>query len=256
MSLRHWAIAATLAIGSAAITFAIWVDVEGGEGTLAVGRLFFHLNDTDSNLSIHADIDGEAWQKVTIEAPVERKIAIVDVRGRLQQQGITKLAFESAAPGLDELSPEEFFFRFPEGLYEIEGITFAGKELEKEVQVTHVLPAPASNVLISGHNAPQNCNKAPIPKVAEPIDITWDPVTRSHPEIGKPGSINIVSYEVAIERITPAAPIMTVNLPATVTQLEIPSDLMMSGEMFKFQLLAKDIGGNETGTESCFVVST
>ena len=63
-------------------------------------------------------------------------------RGACGRQGLTEIFFESAEPTFDELSPEEFFRRFPEGDYEIEGITLEGEELESEVELTHVMPAP------------------------------------------------------------------------------------------------------------------
>ena len=45
----------------------------------------------------------------------------VRVKGRLQKQGLTEFFFESAEPTFDELEPADFFKRFPEGEYEIEG---------------------------------------------------------------------------------------------------------------------------------------
>ena len=39
-----------------------------------------------------------------------------------------------------------------------------------------------------------------------------------------------------------------------VTELEIPEDLLASGDEIKFQILATDLGGNETSSESCFRV--
>lgn len=41
--------------------------------------------------------------------------------------------------------PEQLFRRFPAGTYEIEGETLEGDELESQVELTHVMPAPAAN---------------------------------------------------------------------------------------------------------------
>jgi hypothetical protein len=77
--------------------------------------LFFELNDTDGDLGIHAFIDGDAWKTLEIEGPNEREMLEIQVIGRLRRQGLTELFFESAEPSFDELSPKQFFLRFPEG---------------------------------------------------------------------------------------------------------------------------------------------
>ena len=165
------------------------------------------------------------------------------------------MAFESAEPGFDELTPEEFFLRFPEGEYEIEGTTLEGDELENTVEITHVMPAPIDNIFISGQAGPEDCEMDPVPAIAGPVIISWDPVTQSHPEIGAPGLVEITGYEIAVERTNPAAElVMTVNLPSSETELEIPAGFIALGEEFKFQILARDADSNETGTESCFTV--
>ncbi len=105
-------------------------------------NIFFELNDTDGDLGIHALIDGDAWKKLEIEDPKERTLLNVRVKGQLKKQGLTEFFFESAEPIFDELSPEDFFKRFPAGIYEIEGETIDGEELESEVEVTRVMPAP------------------------------------------------------------------------------------------------------------------
>ena len=96
------------------------------------GRLFFELNDTDGDLGIHGKIDGDEWKKLRIEDPNERRMLNVRVRGRLKRQGLTEFFFESAEPTFDELDPEKFFRRFPEGEYDIEGYTLDWEEKESE----------------------------------------------------------------------------------------------------------------------------
>ncbi|MCP4984459.1 MAG: hypothetical protein GY935_28645, partial [Gammaproteobacteria bacterium] len=109
-------------------------------------RLFFELNDTDGDLGIHGKIDGDEWKYLEIEDPRDRKMLNVWVRGRLRRQGLTELFFESAEPTFDELDPETFFRRFPEGEYDIEGMTLDGEERESEVYLSHVIPAAPDNV--------------------------------------------------------------------------------------------------------------
>jgi hypothetical protein len=179
----------------------------------------------------------------------------IHVNGRLRKQGLTEIFFESAEPSFDELSPEEFFLRFPEGKYEIEGITLEGKELESTVRLTHVLPAPPGNIMISGTAAAENCDADPLPSVREPVIIRWDPVTQSHPEIGRTGEmIEVVKYQLVVEREEPTLLVFSVDLPPDVTSVEVPASFIALGEEFKFEILVREKSGNQTAIESCFVV--
>ena len=45
------------------------------------------------------------------------------LRNGLRRQGLSEFFFESDEPGFDELSPAAFLRRFPQGIYDIEGIT-------------------------------------------------------------------------------------------------------------------------------------
>jgi hypothetical protein len=217
-------------------------------------NIFFELNNTDGDLGIHALIDGDAWKKLEIEDPNERRMLDVKVRGRLRRQGLTEFFFESAEPTFDELDPEDFFRRFPEGEYEIEGLTLEGEELESEVELSHVLPAPPGNVMVSGVEAAEDCDDEPLPSVAPPVVISWDPVTESHPDLGKAGAIEVVKYEVVVEREEPTKLVLSVDLPPEATSFEIPEDFtdLDEGEGFKFEILVREASGNQTAIESCF----
>ena len=114
----------------------------------AVAEVFFELNNTDGDLGIHSLIDGDPWKRLSIEGADERRLLNIGVRGRLRRQGLTELFFESAEPPFDELPPARFFRRFPEGTYEIEGVTLEGLELESETMVTHAMPAPPAPTVV------------------------------------------------------------------------------------------------------------
>ena len=217
-----------------------------------VARIFFELNNTDGDLGIHAEIDGEEWKSLKIEDPNERNILKVKVRGRLRKQGLTEFFFESAEPTFDELSPEQFFTRFPEGTYEVEALTLDGDEMESEVYVSHVMPAPVSNVSISGEYAAVDCD-TDLPTVSTPVTISWDPVTTSHPDLGAEGEVNIQYYEVVVE-IDDTPYKTTTIVPPEVLSLQIPEDLTSLSDEFKFEILARSENGNKTAVESCFLV--
>jgi hypothetical protein len=223
------------------------------ETPFSVADIFFELNDTDGDLGIHALIDGEPWRQLELESPDGREKLRVTASGTLRYHGLTELFFESAEPPFDELPPRVFFRRFPEGKWEISGITIDERELESTDTLRHVLPAPPEGVTLSGVEAAEDCDVVPLPSVAEPVVIAWDPVTKSHPELGKTGSIKVVRYQVVIEREEPPLT-FSVELPPDVTEFEVPEGLTDSGDEIKFEILVRETTGNQTAIESCFEV--
>ena len=205
-------------------------------------------------MGIHGLVDGDEWKKLEIEDPFERTMLDIQVTGRLRRQGLTEVFFESAEPTFDELAPEQFFRRFPEGEYEISGVTLGGDELESVVVLSHVMPAPAPNLTVSGIPAAENCDADPLPSVSAPVTIGWDPVTQSHPTIGKSGAVEVVKYQLVVEREEPSLLVLSVDLPPEVTEFEIPSEFTELGDEFKFEIVVRSASGNQTATESCFEI--
>jgi hypothetical protein len=174
------------------------------------------------------------------------------VTGRLARQGLTELFFESGEPGFDELPPEGFFARFPEGEYEMEGLSLEGEVLEGEDVLSHVMPAPAEPT-VSGVDLPDGCDGPPV-AVSEPIVIEWDAVETSHPEIGKTGSIQIQFYQVIVEKTGSSPLAFTVDLPPDVREVELPEGLTASGDELKVEVLVRLDDGNSTAVEGCVIV--
>jgi hypothetical protein len=238
-------------------------DVDDEEIPFDEAMLFFELNDTDGDLGIHAKIDGDAWKELEIEDPRGREILDIRVKGRLRRQGLTEIAFESAEPPFESDDPDEetlppwkFFRRFPEGEYEIEGETLDGEELENEVYVSHVMPAPPDGIMLSTDSgvfkAAEDCDDEPLPVVSGDVTISWAPVTESHPEIGKAGDVEVVKYEVVVEREEPTLLIFSVELPPDVTEVTVPEAFIELADEFKFEILVQTTTGNRTAVESCF----
>lgn len=231
---------------------------DGDEIPFSEAVVLAELNNTDGDLGFHASIDGDAWRLLEIEDPGGRVILRIRGRSRLRLQGLTQLFFESAEPNFDEFTPEEFFARFPEGDYEVSGISTEGDELESVAEFTHLLAAPADGITVSSVPVDPDlvdCDEGPVPLVSEPVVISWDPITQSHPEIGRTGEpVEIAIYQLVVERLEPTALIYSVDLPQTQTTLEIPSDFTALGEAFKFEILAREISGNQTAIESCFEI--
>ena len=217
-------------------------------GAFDEAGLFFELNNTDGDLGIHAEIDGEDWKRLVIKAPNRRRELLeVRTRGRLREQGLTELRFESAEPTFDELSPEEFFERFPEGSYEIKGRTLEGDTLVSEVEITHVMPAPP--IFTEPPFAP--CD-APV-VVAPPVTIDWEPVATSHPGLGTPGAVVVDRYEVAIERADLGLELF-MQLTPDITSFPVPALFTDAPGVVKYEVLVKATAGNRTAEEGCFEI--
>ena len=250
----------------------VWA--EDDENEFEVAELFFELNNTDGDLGIHALVDGGPWKKLEIEDPRDRDMLNIYVKGRLRRQGLTEIFFESAEPTFDELPPARFFRRFPEGTYEIEGITLEGEELENEVELTHLMPAPADGITLY-EDGPEivledvDCeDDTTIPEVPgdEDVTISWDPVTHSHTELGRTNEpVEIVNYEVVVEVEWDVddeefVSVFSIILPPGQTSVTIPQELIdlgleeADGE-FKYEVLAREVSYNQTAVESCFVLS-
>ena len=245
-----WAIAILMVLAQAA-----WADDDDDEIPFDEAFIFFELNNTDGDLGIHAKIDGDGWKMLEIEDPNERRMLKIRVSGRLRRQGLTEIFMESAEPTFDELDPEVFFARFPEGTYEIEGRTLEGEELESETEITHLLPAapqPAVNTI----PFVEDCDEGVIPTFnrAMPVTITWAHVTMSHEELGRTGEpIVRHNYEVVVE-IDETPWVAHAVLPPDATSYQVPEEILALGDEIKYELLVREESFNQTATESCFAV--
>lgn len=255
---------------------AAWADDEEDEIPFAVADVYAELNDTDGDLGFHALVDGEPWKKLEIENPDGRKLLKVNVKGRLRRQGLTELFFESAEPPFDELTPEEFFHRFPEGDYEIEGKTLEGDELESVDLFRHVMPAQPGlqgdgSVMFEVGDAIDTVIKEkcdvddpaydPTEVSGDTITIAWGPVETSHPTIGAAGDVVVALYQVVVSAELEVdgkdfESVFSVDLPPTVTSMTVPAEFIALSDEFKYEVLVKEAtGGNQTAVESCFVIA-
>ena len=230
--------------------------------------LFFELNDTDGDLGLQGFVDGEAWKSLEIAGPEseneedeEPVLMSIWLRNALRRQGLTEFSFESEEPGFDELTPAQFFRRFPPGIYEIEGTTLEGDEVEAEIKLSHVMAAPPRNITVNGKPQAPNCDSEELPEVSGPVTINWAPVTQSHPTIGRPNvDVTVQQYqfvgEVEREDRVPEEIVFSVDLPRSVTQFTLPTEftsLSLDGEV-KYEIITQLTNGNLTAVESCFEI--
>jgi hypothetical protein len=94
--------------------------------------------------------------------------------------------------------------------------------------------------------------------VSPPVTINWDPVTMSHPTIGKPNvAVTVMQYqfvcEIEREGRTPEEIVFSVDLPRGRTQFTCPAEFtsLSDGEV-KYEIITKLGNNNQTAIESCF----
>lgn len=248
-----------LALSMAPIGIAWAADQDGNETPFDEAELYFELNDSDGDLGIHSSVDGGAWKNLEIEGPKGRRILSLRPVRNLAKQGLTQLFFESAEPTFDELAPADFFARFPEGEYEFSARNLEGGEFESTTELTQVMPDSAKNVSVNGQlipTDPEVCEADQGPTVNSPVTVTWDPVTTSHPTLGRQEpNIEIVQYEAFVERVEPVNLTFGINLLPTQTAIDVPQQLIDQGNVFKLEIIAREASGNQTAFETCFNVA-
>jgi len=228
--------------------------------------IFFELNNTDGDLGIHGKVDGGPWTKIWLKDSTHRQLMNVTARGRLRQQGVTELFFESAEPIFEDLPPADFFNRFPEGTYKIYGISEDRNLLVGKSLVTHVMPAPPEPT-VNGESMALQCDDEEedydATPVSAPVTITWSDVTMSHPDadgggagVQPPVGVEIVNYEVVVEVETEDGfeAIFSSILKPGVTEITIPEEFTALGDTVKYEVLAREKSFNQTAVESCFVI--
>jgi hypothetical protein len=87
------------------------------------------------------------------------------------------------------------------------------------------------------------------------VTISWDPVTTSHPTIGKSGAVEVEHYQLVLEREEPSLLVFSVELPPDLTAFTFPEDFIALGDEFKFEIIVKAANGNQTAVESCFEIA-
>ena len=114
------------------------------------------------------------------------------------------------------------------------------------MHLSHVLAAPPGDVRLNGLPAADDCDADSLPEVDSPVLFDWDPVTQSHPEIGKAGPVTISRYQFFVE--SPRTN-LSVDLAPTITEDQVPFSNADRGQVIKFEIIARTTTGNNTAIE-------
>ena len=243
-SMRLLALLAVVVLSVAAVA-PEWADADDeNEIPFSRTKILIEFNATANDVGIQVLLDGEPWKRVTIFSPDKRRLLTIASTGSLKKQGLTELFFESSEPSLDEVPLAEFLARFPAGVYEFEGVTVDGIELDGEAILTHVIPA--GPVIVSPVSLTDE------PPVVDPknLVIKWESVTET---ITSSTDIEIVGYQVIVEQVEPRR-VLSIDLPALTTSVKVPREFFLQrNTLHKFEVLAIEASGNQTITEGAFV---
>lgn len=207
-------------------------------------RIVIEYNSSDNDLGFHVFLDGEDWKTLKIVNPKGRTIMDIQARAGYRRLGLTELFFEGAEPTLSDFPLDELLALFPEGVYEFEGKTVDGDEIEGEGTLSHAVPAgpdvSASDDTVGAGNA---------------LSIRWDPVTEvaTDPAGGEfpDADILVIAYQIIVGSFQ-------VTLPATDPPAQmsvvVPPEFVASLESgpHGFEVLAIEEGGNQTITAGSF----
>jgi len=214
---------------AAAVTIGLASPAGAAKVPLAEARIFIEYNYSGNDLGFHVFLDGEDWEELRIMSPTGRTIFEVEGKGGFGMLGMTELFFEGAEPSLDDVPLEELLALFPEGKYRFVGETVDDDIIVGTARLNHRIPDPP--VIVS----PQ---EGEVVDSSQPVVIDWDPVANP------PGG-SIVAYQVIVGKFQ-------ITLPASKTQVTVPPEFLDPGTEYLFEVLAIEVGGNQTIRESSF----
>lgn len=230
---RRLSIASALALAGSLMLAPAARPVPEPSVPLSISKIYWEYNASANDLGVHVFLDGEDWKKLKITKPDGSTIFEVKGSGPYKALGMTELFFEGAEPSLDDFPLADLLALFPEGEYEMEGVTVDGEEIEGEVDFSHAIPdGPDVSAQVGANDF---------------LRILWSPVTSPPP--GFPlEPIRIAGYQVIVGSFQ-------VTLPPSATAVTVPPEFVAAlapGE-HPFEVLAIEVSGNQTLTEGTFV---
>jgi hypothetical protein len=203
---------------------------------LKAATLIVEVNATDGDAGLQVFLDGEAWKTMRIVDPKGRPILDVTAEARLEGYGLTELFSESSEPPFDVFPLEKFKALFPEGRYAFIGTTIEGRRLTGSAALSHDLPAG--------------------PKIVAPADgskVGRSGVVARWRAVPEAAGVDIVGYRAIVTREGPLR-ILSVDLPASARQVEIPRAFLRARTEYKLEVQSIERSGNQTLTEVTFRV--
>lgn len=257
--LRLLAIALVIGLGGA--SSAAMAEDPCGELSECLVRI--EINATDGDIGFQAGVDADGWKEVRITDPDGQMIFHNHVTGRLRDQNLTELAFESAELVCEEslagdeddpvLTLPEFLERFPAGAYD-----FRVKLLEWDkkggrghvfgsAELTHLIPPAPTDLAFDGS------------VVSWTLGDDLGVCTTASPGFELATEADLAGYEVVVEALDPAfsdfefTTQVPVGVNAVTVPLEflaaLPADTPLKIEVGAIERRADGSFGNQTFSE-------
>ncbi len=215
-------------------------------GEFADLRVFYEYNAAADDLGFHAEFDGAPWVNASLAGPDGTRLFDLAGSASLGAQGLSSNFFESAEYPDDVLGRDEFLARFPGGRYTLSGIALDGTPLVLTATLIDLIPDPP--VILT----PLDGEVLP----AGDVMISWEPVE-------EPAGVEADVYTLQLFPKDPppgGEPIaldvdLTFEVPADVTAVRVPGELLQPGADYEFELTVLDAGGNQTFATGRFMTA-
>lgn len=249
---KRWLLlAAAIAVVAGATTSASWANhwntVAFSDAVIRV-----EVNSTDEDAGFQVFLDGEGWEKVWVFGPHWEPVLIASTRGGARAiGGGTELFIETEEPEYEDLEElQELLDNLEPGTYSFLGRTTDGSYLVGSAELTHVVPA-GPEITTPVPDDPEEEDACAEDVEIDDAVIAWDPVTTT---ITGSNDIDVVGYRVIVVNEDAQREFMA-ELPAlgADNQVTVPPEFLEPDTEYGFEILAIELSGNQTITESCFV---
>jgi len=224
---------------------------QGEADIIATAKLIIEYNSTDGDIGVHGAFDDHGWSELCVYDPNGVQVLAVKPQAQLKDLTMAGIFFESREPPSAEFSFEDLKAKFPEGQYEVRGVTFEGKGLTGFAAFTHDVPVPptiTAPVVADEENVEQ--------AVVSTTDlvVAWEDVTKTLD--GAP--VTITGYEVIITKVEHtdpngfSRPTYDVHVPADRNTLSVPIEFLEPDTVYELEILALEVSGNQTITVGFF----
>lgn len=211
---------------------------------IATAKLIIEYNATDKDIGVHGAFDDHGWSRLCAYDPTGREILDVSPKSQLKDLTMAGIFFESREPPIREFDFNDLKRRFPEGRYEVRGLTYQGEQLVGSAKFTHDVPRPPEVT------TPRDGS------TVDPDDVTvrWKDVTETID--GKP--VDITGYEVIITKEQEddphgfSRPTYDVHVAPGRNSLSVPAEFFEPRSEYELEVLALEKSGNQTISVSFF----
>jgi hypothetical protein len=224
----------------------------GESVSIATAKLIVEYNATDDDIGVHGAFDDHGWSELCVYGPDGTLVLAVKPQGRLKDLTMAGIFFESREPPGSEFSFADLKAAFPEGLYQVRGISFDGTALSGAAMFTHDVPAPP--VISSPGLVDDEANVGDAVVSTTDLVIGWEDVTATVDG----GPVVISGYEVIVTMVEHddpngfSRPVFDVHVPADRNSLTVSAEFLEADTVYEVEVLALERSGNQTITVGFF----